>query len=40
MIFDILKKNKIKNCSCVDIGGGYGIFAEEMSKYFGEEVNK
>ena len=32
MIFEILQKNKIKNYSCVDIGGGYGIFAEEILK--------
>jgi len=32
MVFEILKKNKKKNYSCVDIGGGYGIFATEISK--------
>jgi len=38
MISKILKKNKIKNCSCVDIGGGYGIFAEEISKFLKNKV--
>ena len=33
-IFQILKKRKITNGSCVDIGGGYGIFAQEVSKFF------
>ena len=33
MIFDILKKNKAKNSSCVDIGGGYGAFGKEMLKF-------
>jgi len=28
-----LKKTKIKNCTFVDIGGGYGSFAEEISKH-------
>jgi len=28
-----LKKNKLSNYSYVDIGGGYGFFAEEISKY-------
>ena len=28
----ILKKKKIKNYNCVDIGGGTGIFANEISK--------
>ncbi len=32
MIFKILKKKKIKNYNCVDIGGGTGIFANEISK--------
>ena len=32
IILDKLKKNNIRNCSYVDIGGGYGIFAEEISK--------
>ena len=31
MIFEILKKNR-KNYTCVDIGGGYGIFAREISR--------
>ena len=38
MISKILKKNKIKNCSCVDIGGGYGIFAQEISKLLKNNV--
>ena len=28
-----LKKNQLSNYSYVDIGGGYGFFAEEISKY-------
>ena len=32
IIFKILKKNRIKNFSYIDIGGGYGIFAEEILK--------
>ena len=32
MIFKILKKRKILNYDCVDIGGGYGFFAEEILK--------
>ena len=32
MIFEVIKKNKVKNFTCVDIGGGYGIFAEEIQK--------
>ena len=32
IILEKLKRNNVKNCSYVDIGGGYGIFAEEMSK--------
>ena len=32
IILEKLKKNNIKKCSYVDIGGGYGTFAEEMSK--------
>ena len=32
MIYEILKEKKMNNCICVDIGGGYGIFAKEISK--------
>ena len=32
IIFDFLKKNKKTNYTCVDIGGGYGIFAKEISR--------
>jgi 2-polyprenyl-3-methyl-5-hydroxy-6-metoxy-1,4-benzoquinol methylase len=32
IILEKLKKNNIKKCSYIDIGGGYGTFAEEMSK--------
>ena len=31
-IFKILKEKKIKNYNCIDIGGGTGIFAKEISK--------
>ncbi len=32
MIYEIIKKYKIKNTNFIDIGGGYGIFAKEISK--------
>ena len=38
MIFKILKKNKNKNYNCVDIGGGVGIFAKEISKLMKSEA--
>ena len=38
MIFKILKEKKIKNYNCVDIGGGVGIFAKEISKLIKKEV--
>ena len=38
MIFKILRQKKIKNYSCVDIGGGYGIFAEEILKHNTKDV--
>ena len=38
MIFKILKEKKIKNYVCVDIGGGTGIFAKEISKLIKKEV--
>ena len=38
MVFEILKNKKIKNCSCIDIGGGYGIFAEEILKLKKKDV--
>ena len=34
MIFEILKKKNVNKLSCVDIGGGYGIFAKEIEKLF------
>ena len=37
-IFKILKEKKIKNYVCVDIGGGTGIFAKEISKLIKKEV--
>jgi 2-polyprenyl-3-methyl-5-hydroxy-6-metoxy-1,4-benzoquinol methylase len=37
MIVEKLKK-KIKNYSCVDIGGGYGIFAKEIFKLIKRDV--
>ena len=33
IIIEKLKKNKIKNSTFIDIGGGFGSFAEEISKY-------
>ena len=33
MIADILKEKGLKDYQIVDIGGGYGIFAEEMKNY-------
>ena len=33
IIFEVLKKKNIKNLNCVDIGGGYGIFAQEIGKF-------
>tara|TARA_Y100000590_G_scaffold190596_1_gene216938 strand:+ start:6894 stop:7868 length:975 start_codon:yes stop_codon:yes gene_type:complete len=38
MVSEILKNKKIKNCSFVDIGGGYGIFAEEVFKLIKKKV--
>ena len=38
IIFEILKKKRIKNYSCVDIGGGYGFFAKEILKLKKREV--
>ena len=38
MIFKILKEKKIKNYNCIDIGGGTGIFAKEISKLIKREV--
>tara|TARA_B110000014_G_scaffold246167_1_gene218673 strand:+ start:634 stop:1605 length:972 start_codon:yes stop_codon:yes gene_type:complete len=38
IIAEKLKKNKFKNFNYVDIGGGYGIFAEEISKYTKKKV--
>ena len=38
MIFKILKEKKIKNYNCIDIGGGTGIFANEISKLIKREV--
>ena len=38
MIFKILKKLKIKNYNFVDIGGGVGIFAKEISKLMKKEA--
>ena len=32
IIFKILKDKKLKNYNCIDIGGGTGIFAKEISK--------
>ena len=32
IIFKILRDKKLKNYNCVDIGGGTGIFAKEISK--------
>ena len=38
IIFEILKKKRIKNYSCIDIGGGYGFFAKEILKLKKREV--
>ena len=38
MIFKILKEKKIKNYICVDIGGGTGLFAKEISRLTKREV--
>lgn len=38
MILDILQKYKSEECHIVDIGGGFGIFAEEMSLLTGAPV--
>jgi 2-polyprenyl-3-methyl-5-hydroxy-6-metoxy-1,4-benzoquinol methylase len=38
MIFEILKKNRAKNWSCIDIGGGNGIFAKEILKLTKSDV--
>jgi len=35
MIFDILEKEKRDDLMIIDIGGGYGIFAEEIQKLSG-----
>jgi hypothetical protein len=32
MILDVLEKQNIIDCQIIDVGGGYGIFAEEMQK--------
>jgi hypothetical protein len=32
MVWDIIQANKASRYSVIDIGGGYGIFAEELSK--------
>ena len=32
MIFDEIEKHNMIDCLIIDIGGGYGIFAEEMYK--------
>ena len=39
MIFDMARKNGMKNYSCIDIGGGYGIFAEEMLKILKKNIS-
>jgi len=38
MIFDTLKEQSTLDCHIVDIGGGYGIFAEEMQKIYNRPV--
>jgi len=38
IILDTLKKQKVENCQLVDIGGGYGIFAEEIEKIYNQPV--
>lgn len=38
LVFDILEKYGYRNSSIVDIGGGYGIFSEEISKLTSAKV--
>ena len=38
MILDKLKEQNILDCPIIDIGGGYGIFAEEMQKISSQPV--
>ena len=38
MVIEKLKKNKIKNYSCIDVGGGYGIFAQEILKFIKKKM--
>ena len=39
IIKDIIKKENAEDFHIIDIGGGYGIFAEEMKKYSSNPIN-
>ena len=38
MVFDILSEHKLLDHQIIEIGGGYGTFAEEMSKYMRKSI--